>query len=146
MDETRFYDQVAAEIDRRVLDRGLWTRAYAEADGDHARAEARYIQYRVAQLMAAEMQTQPRLTLRYRWNFWFGAVVEVTNGHLKPIILERCAIMNPEGTCRSILATGVSVDPGRTARFYSQVFEGEHLLITCKGFSNAMRVGYDQLV
>jgi hypothetical protein len=47
-----FYDAVAAELRERVLQPGLWTRAYAEADGNEPRARAIYIKLRVAQLAA----------------------------------------------------------------------------------------------
>ena len=45
-----FYDEVAKEIETNNLISGVWTRAFAEADGDENRAKAIYIKRRVAQL------------------------------------------------------------------------------------------------
>jgi len=49
-----FYDQVAEEIESDNLIPGLWTRAFAEADGDKNRAKAIYIKLRVAALASDE--------------------------------------------------------------------------------------------
>ncbi|MDR3490715.1 MAG: hypothetical protein P4M12_01570 [Gammaproteobacteria bacterium] len=48
--DTRLYDQVAKELNENALNPGLWTRAFAEMNGDEAKARALYIKYRVAQL------------------------------------------------------------------------------------------------
>jgi hypothetical protein len=52
--DQRFYDQVAAEIESRQLDRGVWVRAFSEASGDDIKAKAVYISLRVAQLEGEE--------------------------------------------------------------------------------------------
>jgi hypothetical protein len=52
MNEDAFYEQVGKEIEANNLQTGLWTRAFAEADGDENRAKAIYIKLRVAQLTA----------------------------------------------------------------------------------------------
>jgi hypothetical protein len=49
IDDT-YYDQVARELQNKTLIPGLWTKAYADANGDEAKARALYIKYRVAQL------------------------------------------------------------------------------------------------
>lgn len=54
--EEQFYDQVANELKDNSLIPGLWTKAYAETDGDKAKAQALYIKYRVAQLMTTANQ------------------------------------------------------------------------------------------
>jgi hypothetical protein len=46
MPSQKVYDQIAAELSRRVLHEGLWTRAFAEANGDMTRARLRYLQLR----------------------------------------------------------------------------------------------------
>ena len=48
--DDKFYDEVARELQEKSIVAGLWTKAYAEMDGDDARARALYIKYRVAQL------------------------------------------------------------------------------------------------
>lgn len=48
--DSRFYEQVAGELQAGPPIPGLWTRAYAETSGDEAKARALYIQYRVQQL------------------------------------------------------------------------------------------------
>lgn len=50
----RHYETVAAEIQRKVLRPGLWTRAFAETGGDDAKAKALYIRLRVAELEEEE--------------------------------------------------------------------------------------------
>jgi len=53
-DENAIYASVAEEIESRKTNRGLWTRLYAECDGDEKKTEVRYIKERAAQLIAAE--------------------------------------------------------------------------------------------
>lgn len=62
MKDDRFYEIVAEEIERQSLVPGLWTRSYAEADGNEARAKAIYIRYRVAELAKAEKSTPAEST------------------------------------------------------------------------------------
>lgn len=49
-DDDKFYDEVAKELESKKLVSGMWTRAFAEADGDENRAKAIYIKRRVAEL------------------------------------------------------------------------------------------------
>lgn len=44
------YERVADELRQNMLKQGLWAKAFAEADGDKAKAQAAYIRYRVAEL------------------------------------------------------------------------------------------------
>ena len=48
MDPQPFYDQVASELMAGPPRPGLWARAYALADGDLAKARARYINLRAS--------------------------------------------------------------------------------------------------
>ncbi len=50
MNDDAFYDEVAKELETNKLISGVWTRAFAEADGDENRAKAIYIKLRVAQM------------------------------------------------------------------------------------------------
>jgi hypothetical protein len=52
MNDDAFYDQVAEEIETGNLVRGVWVRAFSEADGDENRAKAIYIKLRVTKLSA----------------------------------------------------------------------------------------------
>jgi uncharacterized membrane protein len=54
--EDKFYEEVARELQEKTLVAGLWTKAFAEAGGDDAKARALYIKYRVAQLAEASRQ------------------------------------------------------------------------------------------
>ena len=54
--DLQFYEQVAIEMKEKPLSVGLWTKAFAEMDGDDAKTRALYIKYRVAQLMEANRQ------------------------------------------------------------------------------------------
>ena len=48
--DDRLFDQVANELKAKSLIPGLWTKAFAEVNGDEAKAQALYIRYRVQQL------------------------------------------------------------------------------------------------
>jgi hypothetical protein len=52
--EDDFYAKVADEISAGQLDRTLWTKAFAQADGEENRAKATYIRLRTAQLQEQE--------------------------------------------------------------------------------------------
>jgi hypothetical protein len=49
-EDDKFYDQVARELQEKPMVPGLWTKAFAEMDGDDAKARALYINLRVGQL------------------------------------------------------------------------------------------------
>jgi hypothetical protein len=56
MNNDTFYDEVARELQAKEMVPGVWTRAFAEADGQIERARALYIKYRVAQMSEAREQ------------------------------------------------------------------------------------------
>ncbi len=51
MNDDAFYEQVAEEMKTDNLIPGVWTRAFAEADGDENRAKSIYIKLRIAKLL-----------------------------------------------------------------------------------------------
>ncbi len=51
MSNDEIYEQIDKELNGGGLIRGLWTRVYAEVDGDEAKAKARYIKARAEQLL-----------------------------------------------------------------------------------------------
>jgi uncharacterized protein with WD repeat len=51
MEDEVFYNQVAEEIQAKKLLPGLWTKAFAEANGKTDEARAIYIKHRVEQLV-----------------------------------------------------------------------------------------------
>jgi predicted RNA-binding Zn-ribbon protein involved in translation (DUF1610 family) len=54
MNDDALYDEVAKEMRENRMIPGVWTRAFAEADGDENRAKAIYIKLRVAHLSDRE--------------------------------------------------------------------------------------------
>ena len=60
MNDERFYDEVARELQNRKMNPGLWTKAFADADGDNDKARALYIRYRVTQLAQDEQRELQR--------------------------------------------------------------------------------------
>jgi hypothetical protein len=58
MAEQQFFDVVAKELEQNHLDRGLWVRAFADANGDEAQARALYIRLRAAKLERDAVATQ----------------------------------------------------------------------------------------
>lgn len=51
--ETDLYSLAADEIDQGNVEKGLWNKLFAEADGDEGRTRARYLKARVEQMRAA---------------------------------------------------------------------------------------------
>ena len=76
VENNKFYDQIALELQQKTLIAGLWTKAYAEMDGDEAKARALYIRYRVQQLRENSAdQAKQELSVR-NINLWkSGAAV-----------------------------------------------------------------------
>jgi aminopeptidase N len=56
MNEDPFYDAVAAEIQQGHLKPGLWTKAFAKANGDQTKARVIYIRERVTQLQQEALE------------------------------------------------------------------------------------------
>ena len=56
MDDERYYATVTAELQVNGPIAGLWAKAFAEANGNESEAKARYLRYRVQQLIAADAQ------------------------------------------------------------------------------------------
>jgi hypothetical protein len=54
IDDEPFYEEVAREFESDSMKPGLWTKAFAEADGDKEKSKVVYIRLRVAQLLAAK--------------------------------------------------------------------------------------------
>lgn len=47
--ENLLYEKAAADIEANIIDKGLWTRAFAESDGDEVKQKALYIKMIVQQ-------------------------------------------------------------------------------------------------
>ena len=60
MTEDEVYEIIDIEINTGQLNRAIWTRAFADADGDESKAKARYIKLRAAQLLGQEAKIQER--------------------------------------------------------------------------------------
>lgn len=56
--ENSLYEKAASDIEANIIDKGLWTKAFAESDGDEVKQKALYIKMIVQQykdeIMAAE--------------------------------------------------------------------------------------------
>lgn len=52
--EDRLYEQIAQEMETNTVDKGLWTKAYAQAGGDDQQTRVLYIKARFARLLAME--------------------------------------------------------------------------------------------
>jgi len=57
-EEEQRYLIASQELEQDRLSQGVWAKAFSEADGDNVKARARYIRYRVAQLLA-QSSSQP---------------------------------------------------------------------------------------
>lgn len=60
----KLYETVARELEQKNVISGLWTKAFAEMEGDDARTRALYIKYRVAQLSELNEQRIRHLARR----------------------------------------------------------------------------------
>ncbi|SRR6266403_5704246 len=61
----QFFDLVAKELEQGQLDRGLWAKAFADADGDDARTRALYLRARAARLEQDALATTRRERARH---------------------------------------------------------------------------------
>jgi len=52
VDEDAVYAAIANELESGAIDKGLWTRLFAECDGDESKTKAAYIRQRANQLLA----------------------------------------------------------------------------------------------
>lgn len=52
--EDRLYEQIAQEIESNAVDKGIWTKAFAQSGGDDKLTRVAYIKARFEKLMAAE--------------------------------------------------------------------------------------------
>lgn len=60
-DEDHFYGIVANELETGNTDKGLWTRLYAEHDGDEKKTKIAYIKRRVDQMLSLEARRKNEL-------------------------------------------------------------------------------------
>ena len=72
MSDENLYARVVEELSTQGPVRGLWAKAYAEANGNHEAAQALYLRLRVAQLaderIALENDARRRVRSESRWN------------------------------------------------------------------------------
>ena len=61
VDEDAIYSMIAQELEAGTTDKGLWTRLFAECEGDENKTKARYISVRAERLIAAELECLERL-------------------------------------------------------------------------------------
>jgi hypothetical protein len=52
--DDRLYEQIAQELEANTVDKGLWTKAYSQAEGDDKQTRVLYIKARFARLLAME--------------------------------------------------------------------------------------------
>ena len=60
IDDERIYAGIAGELETGGIDKGLWTRLFAECDGDEKRTKVLYIRQRAETLIAAERARRPK--------------------------------------------------------------------------------------
>ena len=83
MNDQRFYELVAQELQRRFIRPGLWARAVAETGDEGKTARALYIRLRVAELQEEQVETQQRASEQRQreprpdWVYIVGAIVVV---------------------------------------------------------------------
>jgi len=56
IDEDLMYSQIAQEIESGAVNKGLWTRVYAQSSGDESKTKVLYIQERAKQMMAEKLK------------------------------------------------------------------------------------------
>jgi uncharacterized RDD family membrane protein YckC len=59
VDEDAIYTTIAHELETGATDKGLWTRLFAECEGNENKTKAHYIRERAERLIAAERAVQP---------------------------------------------------------------------------------------
>lgn len=63
IDEDAIYEVVANEMESGKTDKGLWTRLFAQCDGDENKTKAAYIKHRASSLIAAKHAELSSVTL-----------------------------------------------------------------------------------
>jgi hypothetical protein len=84
IDEEAIYEQVANEVESGNVRKGLWTKLWAEADGDDTKVKLAYIKVRVDEFRAehqerlrqAEIKTKELAAARYSHEMNIGSVKE----------------------------------------------------------------------
>jgi hypothetical protein len=64
IDEDKIYTSVAEELETGQIDKGLWTRLFAECAGDEKQVKVLYIKQRVGKLMEAEIARCEKFVLQ----------------------------------------------------------------------------------
>ena len=82
MSDENLYARVVEELSTQGPVRGLWAKAYAEANGNHEAAQALYLRLRVTQLadeqLALEDDARRKQRPESRWNeYWVIAVLTI---------------------------------------------------------------------
>lgn len=99
LSEEYLYGSVADEIANNHVSPGLWAKAFAEADGDEKRAQAKYIKARVTLLKSEQ-----------------SAVLEAL-GNFKELAGDSAVVVAPPLTPPKASSPPVYVSPGETAKF-----------------------------
>jgi hypothetical protein len=112
--EEALYEEVSKEIEVKNLVPGLWTKAFAEADGDENRAKAIYIKLRVAQLagLHPKIQIQGKCTRSDRDNWVLVVVVLVAICG----VAYRMVIQSRDGSSRRLSPACSAVEPYQQPR------------------------------
>ena len=63
MNEDEIYEQISAEIKSGNTKKGLWTKAFSEAEGDENKAKAVYIKYRFDQMNDVQPQVEEKVKI-----------------------------------------------------------------------------------
>lgn len=99
VDEDAIYTQIAQELETGVTDKGLWTRLFADTDGDEQKTKARYIKHRAEKLIAVQRAHMvAQATLR--------AEVESKLQHEKQLAIDGLSLKTgrcPNSRCEAII-------------------------------------------
>lgn len=91
-----FYDEVAKEMQENRMIPGVWTRAFAEADGDENRAKAIYIKLRVEKMAVENRRVGSEADQVYMNGRFENADVVICNGKMWMVDANLCGKMTWE--------------------------------------------------
>jgi len=86
-DDLSLYDRAARELEDGTPDKGLYTKAFVETDGDETKAKVYYLKWRVQMFKEEAQQSAPKTNKRH-WDRWLARTNEQTLTALEELMVQ----------------------------------------------------------
>lgn len=141
-DDLSLYDRAARELEDGTPDKGLYTKAFVETDGDETKAKVYYLKWRVQMLKDEAQQSAPKTNKRH-WDRWLARTNEQTLTALEELMVQ-IQDFDPELSAEySDSYIGIRNDP-YSPYFLTFVLKGNNIRMTIsvppsKNYLNSVR-------